>query len=78
MIRLTRKLLRYLLAALPLACTPVRSPDEAVAYEDCLAAVKAEREQVAERLCPPSVDWDTCPHKDAIMADYEAKQRACR
>jgi len=66
-----------LAAASTVACSPPpRTPEEEAAYRRCLAAAEAEREQVAKRLCPKS--WDTCEHRERIMAGFAAAQRRCR
>jgi hypothetical protein len=75
--KMRRQRLKHLGALVLLtACTEPRTPDEEGAYRRCLAAVEAEREQVADRLCPDT--WDGCPHRARIMAEFAAAQRRCR
>lgn len=69
----------FALCAVALACAEPRTPEQAQAREDCLAVVYAAKDARAEQECPPATtDWDTCPARPAIMAEFAAEQRKCR
>jgi hypothetical protein len=66
-----------LLVVLVTGCTAL-SPAEHAERETCLAQVFLEMDARANAECHArDIDWDECPAREHIMADYTARQRSC-
>lgn len=54
------------------------TPAQHAEREACLAKVFLEMDARANAECHArDIDWDVCPSRESIMADYTARQRSC-